>query len=51
MDIIKRRQLEARMALAMADLAEGKTDEVVKTEDGYDWIDTNGEVIVSMKIK
>ena len=51
MDMIRRRQLEARIALAMHDLAEGKSDEIVKTENGYDWVDKDGDVIVSMIIK
>lgn len=51
MDIIRRRQLMAKMALAMEDLTEGRNDEVVKTENRYDWVDKNGDVIVSMIVK
>ena len=49
MDIIRKRQLEARIALAMEDLANNNSGEVVKVDDGYDWIDNNGEIIVSMR--
>lgn len=49
MDIIRRRQLEARMALAMKELKEDYPGEIVKTEDGYDWLDKDGEIVISMK--
>ena len=51
MSIIERRQLEARMALAMRDLSEGEPGEVVKTDNGYDWIADDGEIIISMRTK
>ena len=49
MTIFERRQLEARMALAMDDLSKDEGGEVVKTDNGYDWIADNGEVIISMR--
>ena len=51
MTIMEKRQLLASMALAMKDLSEDeKSGKIVKTENGYDWIADNGEVIISMRV-
>lgn len=49
MTTIDIRQFEARMALAMEDLSKDEGGEVVKTDNGYDWIADDGEVIISMQ--
>lgn len=51
MDIIRRRQLEARLALRMEKLSKENNEEVVKTEYGYEWKDQEGNTLVSVKIK
>lgn len=47
-NIIRMRQLEARLALRMEKMS--KTDETVeKTENGYIWKDENGNTLVEVK--
>lgn len=50
MDAIKRKEIVEKIKLAMEDLKCDGSLKVVKTEDGYDLVTENGEVIVKGKV-
>ena len=50
MDAIKRKELVEKIRVAMEDLNYDGSLKVVKTEDGYDLVTENGDVIVKGKV-
>lgn len=49
MNIIKRRQLESRLALNMEKMSKKKNSNVTKTKDGYVWKDEKGNTLVTIR--
>ena len=50
-NIIRQRQIEARIALRLEKMSEEGRKDVVKTDNGYEWKDEKGNTLVSVTME